>query len=371
MKILSLYYMHKPGGFCKRLYRLLNALANAEHEVHYLCLEKQEGLLDPKVKIHKIPFPFENRKSLVFWAVFTIWCPLFAAYKVLSIKPERYVVFGAYYSLVLMLARFFNPGVLVLFVRSLVFRTELLNQRPYLIRKLSNLVDQIGINSASRVVLLTETMRRELEKFIGHELQGYRILPNDAPPVKAIAQKEEILSKLSLANISDKVLVCLCAGVLNPGKNIDILVKVFEKLNNKPICLLVAGDGPMLATLRETSPANVHFLGWYEPMYELYSCADLFLHASIDEGMPNVVLEALAHNLPILGANTSEFREVLNSEQNVFAAKDSNDLVSKLQNLLENPAKLKELAELSRIALKKFNFNWEQAALTLIKEEIP
>ena len=39
MKVLSVYYTHKPGGFCKRLYRLLNAMQNSGHEVHYLCLD--------------------------------------------------------------------------------------------------------------------------------------------------------------------------------------------------------------------------------------------------------------------------------------------------------------------------------------------
>jgi len=35
--ILTCYYRPKPGGFCKRLFRAINALLDRGHIVHYLA----------------------------------------------------------------------------------------------------------------------------------------------------------------------------------------------------------------------------------------------------------------------------------------------------------------------------------------------
>ncbi|MDZ4785063.1 MAG: hypothetical protein SGJ02_03190, partial [bacterium] len=68
MRVASVYYTHKPGGFCKRLYRLLNVLAEAQHQVTYFTLDQPPpSSLSTNINIRIIPFPFQDRSGLLFW----------------------------------------------------------------------------------------------------------------------------------------------------------------------------------------------------------------------------------------------------------------------------------------------------------------
>lgn len=68
-RILTSYYRPKPGGFCKRLFRAINALLERGHEVHYLSVV--EFPIDhPSCMHHKFPWPERYTDTLIFWAMF-------------------------------------------------------------------------------------------------------------------------------------------------------------------------------------------------------------------------------------------------------------------------------------------------------------
>src|SRR5262245_24794494 len=102
MRIYSLYYTHKPGGFCRRLYRLLNALAKAGHEVTYFTLDAPPaGALNPAIAVSILPFLFRRRHGLLFWLLFSSYLPVFCFWKARKRSPDRWVVFGPYYAAIL------------------------------------------------------------------------------------------------------------------------------------------------------------------------------------------------------------------------------------------------------------------------------
>ena len=63
------------------------------------------------------------------------------------------------------------------------------------------------------------------------------------------------------------------------------------------------------------------------------------------ENSPNVVLEAFAHHVPVIGSNIGGIPELVKDEENglIFESRDAQDLARKLQRLLDEPDLLQRL----------------------------
>ncbi len=91
------------------------------------------------------------------------------------------------------------------------------------------------------------------------------------------------------------------------NKGLDVLMSVAQRLvkEGKPdlVRFQLAGDGPLLAHYQKTGlPANVELLGRVDDaqLDELYSDCDALILPTRFEGMPTVVLEAMARAKPII-----------------------------------------------------------------------
>jgi glycosyltransferase involved in cell wall biosynthesis len=78
----------------------------------------------------------------------------------------------------------------------------------------------------------------------------------------------------------------------------------------------VAGDGPMRgdverAIARAGLESTVHLLGWRDDVAELFAAMDIFLLTSLFEGLPRVVLQAIAASVPVVATHTGGVAEVV------------------------------------------------------------
>jgi len=105
----------------------------------------------------------------------------------------------------------------------------------------------------------------------------------------------------------DDALHLLYVGRLTPEKDLHVLFEAYERLSanrsGPPVHLVVAGDGAFLSKTRAGAPRNVTFTGYLEgpALSAAYSSADVFVFPSRVETLGNVVLEALASGLPVVG----------------------------------------------------------------------
>jgi glycosyltransferase involved in cell wall biosynthesis len=95
------------------------------------------------------------------------------------------------------------------------------------------------------------------------------------------------------------VILTVCR--LDKNKGVDVLIKSLGVLNSNDVNLLVVGEGVERKALKELSATlgvqkSVIFLGFRnrEELLELYNLADLFAVASYSEGLPRVLIEAMA-----------------------------------------------------------------------------
>jgi len=96
-------------------------------------------------------------------------------------------------------------------------------------------------------------------------------------------------------------------GRLSEEKGFDTLIDAFERAvaAGGDLELWIAGEGeeePRLRARIEASPhaARMRLLGFREDALALFEAMDVFALSSIREGLPNVVLEAMAMEVPVL-----------------------------------------------------------------------
>ena len=112
--------------------------------------------------------------------------------------------------------------------------------------------------------------------------------------------------------------VCLFVGELSKRKNQAFLIDAMAALKREgmPIRLLLAGDGAereaLAAQIEQNGLADtVYLLGNREPILPYLSIADLYVSASVSEGLPFNVMEAMSCGLPILASATKGQTDLL------------------------------------------------------------
>jgi glycosyltransferase involved in cell wall biosynthesis len=110
----------------------------------------------------------------------------------------------------------------------------------------------------------------------------------------------------------------LIVGRVVYQKGIDLLLEALAGIAQMEWDLSIAGDGPQRESLEETAHSlginnRIKFLGWQSKsaLVECYRRANLFVYPSRHEGMPNVVLEAMASGLPVIASEIAGNEELV------------------------------------------------------------
>lgn len=96
-------------------------------------------------------------------------------------------------------------------------------------------------------------------------------------------------------------------------------LQYFKRNHDKPIRLLVAGK----ATFSTPMPFITHFLGSLDrdEMRAAYQAADVFVIPSLEENLPNTILESLASGTPVVGFDAGGIPEMVRNGESGFTAK--------------------------------------------------
>lgn len=166
--------------------------------------------------------------------------------------------------------------------------------------------------------------------------------------------------------IGADTLLLVAAGRLEEQKRFDKLLKFAAELTKmQSFMLAIFGKGPHEELLRHEAQrlgleSKVRWLGFDSEFAAKVCDADLFLLTSDSEGTPNVVLEALAAGVPVVGFNVGNMRDILHGElqELLVDANDDKLFERKLISLTSNRERLKQLREASRMRVEhEFNFD--------------
>jgi len=108
----------------------------------------------------------------------------------------------------------------------------------------------------------------------------------------------------------------LSVGNLVQEKGHDIVISALPSLPH--VALIIVGEGRALGSLKKLANSlgvrdRVKFVGTISQpeLVRYYNAADVFVLASVSEGMPNVVLESIACGTPVVATATGGTREII------------------------------------------------------------
>lgn len=105
--------------------------------------------------------------------------------------------------------------------------------------------------------------------------------------------------------------IFITVGSLVVGKNVHFIIDAFNIFKKQNIgSLVVLGDGPQLQELKIASTKDTYFYGNVPNVPDYLADSDYFISASLSEGFPNSVLEALTSGLPALLSDIPSHLEI-------------------------------------------------------------
>lgn len=193
------------------------------------------------------------------------------------------------------------------------------------------------------------------------------VIPNGVD-VASIAAAEPL--DLADLGIPPPSRVVVAVGRLDRQKGLQFLVDAAGEMSRglDDVHFLIVGEGPdRTALLRRVSErglsARVHFAGWRADVPRILRSATCLVLPSLWEGMPNVVLEAMAAGLPVVATRVEGVEELIVPGETglLVPAASATELAEALKAVLRDAEQARRLGQAGQqraIAL----FSWERMA---------
>jgi phosphatidylinositol alpha 1,6-mannosyltransferase len=180
--------------------------------------------------------------------------------------------------------------------------------------------------------------------------------------------KKEVLKTYGLD--PNKVTI-VYVGRLAEEKSLPELISSFKELkqNHSNIQLLFIGDGPARESLEQElkTTDNYAFAGLKkgEELAELFASADIFAFPSKTETFGQVVQEAMASGLPVVGYDSPGVRDLVQHTFTGFLAYDQTSFTNSIEKLLNNELRT-QLSNNARLFAE--TRSWETILNGLVEE---
>lgn len=201
------------------------------------------------------------------------------------------------------------------------------------------------------IIALSKEIKSQLLNF-GFPLQRTKSLPNGVN-----------IRSFHPVNIQNERHNIVFVGRLVIEKGVPLLIQAIAKLKDDfpDIELNIIGDGygrdDLLKMTKEFGVEDcVRFLGRKNNVYEHLTQADIYVQPSLNEGLPNSLLEAMACGLPVVVTRVGGMPDVVSNSVEGFVVEpsDVNSLAEAIRKLLHNPELRKRMGTAGRDKIQKY-----------------
>ena len=302
MRVLHVVSRLNYGGAAALIFQWLSYLHNAGHDVE-VCVIYSKGQFADKLEeegivVHSLALDPDGKT----------YQPK-GKYNFFALIPLIRLIRGGKYDIVH--AHLFPTSLFVSIVSLIVKKPVIIfsehsvsnHRRRYRIFKV---LDWLIYKRYSKIVAVSEEVQDSLLRWLPGLKKKALVIPNSIDPKKIEVSEKKVEKLRKELGITNECRVILYAGRLLPVKGPDILLEALENLidDERPLKVLIAGDGPLLSQLQQRTTGvldgRVTFLGLQNDVPTLLGVADLLVLPSRWEGLPMILLEAMASRTPII-----------------------------------------------------------------------
>jgi glycosyltransferase involved in cell wall biosynthesis len=224
-------------------------------------------------------------------------------------------------------------------------------------------VEQIITASADRIVCVSQGVA-EFCRRRGFAADKLVVIPNG---IELSAWSNATATDLQALGVGPGRQALLFIGRLDKQKGLDRLFQelptLFRELPDHD--LLVIGEGPLKPALsryvrRHKIETRVHFAGWQDNVPAIMAAADVLVLPSRWEGMPNVILEAMAAGKPVIATQAQGTVELLGlgALEQTVAVDDWRGLRRGLIAIATDHTQAKELGRRNQARAQQFSIEF-------------
>lgn len=317
IQLQNLLFYPATGGIENYLYYTSKELINLGHEPTIFCSQHQNNL--KKVDIFSgIKIRRHNNYELpnLPWGLYNPFYYTHNVYEDLKSEiPEYDVIWSRFFYDAYVSCKIPERKCPVIFIQAAIASSlnKISVANKSLIDKIfiytkgieENYFERKAIELSDKVIVLSEIRKREICDFYNMDEKKFEVVPPgiDLNFFKPSLRDESLLKELNIP-IMGKIILTVCR--LSREKNLEFLIRAFQKIKDNEIFLVIVGDGNEKERLidlsrRLTISDNIRFAGERHDVNRFYSIADVFVLPSLYEGFGQVYIEAMASGVPCIG----------------------------------------------------------------------
>ena len=379
---MTAMYTLKKGGSYDRFKIMIESFLNKQWEVHCLSLTPIQ-IKHSFFNNHIIYFPFKKVDGFIAKSLVLSFFPLWSVWIGWRNKIDFIIAFGSLYAFIQSFAKWSLKKSMVTLIRGRSsFGLKIQNTSKWALY-LNKFIENIGLHFSDRIITNNGAARNEILKSLGRKKNiDVQVLYNNILPMN-IREPEDIFQTRDKYGIPGNAKILVTAGILNRGKNIEMLIACLSKVELKNVYALIVGDGSTEADFRYKDSLQglakklgvdkqVLFTGWLEKedLWKIYLSSDLFIMPSLSEGMPNAMLEALGLDLPCMGSNIAGVKDILQYDELLFDPMDEKAIADKIRSVFSDRQFFDRIKRLCQERKEVFYFDWKEEIFQIVTKGI-
>ena len=226
-----------------------------------------------------------------------------------------------------------------------------------------------AMNFADKILSVSEDLKIHIVN-LGINENKVIVVPNGVDTEKFKPRGKE--NARDLLNLPQDKNIILFVGALRSIKGVDYLIEAAKKFvgANTELYMVGRDDGLKKSLVKMAQERKIidfiKFIGPvnHEDIPLWISASDILVLPSLSEGRPNVILEALACEVPVVATDVGGIPELMiNGETGYLVpAKNPPELSEKINKLLEDENLRKKMGKIGRQSITQRGLTWEAHA---------